>query len=87
MITLEYVSHIILTSLYSAICVAMWFRNFLFQKGITLPIPPVIEGLEQKMPIRCLEIPAMIDFLKVSRAMLSHHLRFAFERYLIFLFS
>lgn len=42
------------------------FIQFIFSQGITLPVPPVIESLESKMPPRILKYPPMMDFLKVS---------------------
>ncbi|XP_075149577.1 cyclin-dependent kinase-like 1 isoform X2 [Haematobia irritans] len=33
-------------------------------KGITLPVPPNLESLEEKMPVKALQNPLTIDFLK-----------------------
>lgn len=36
-----------------------------FFQGISLPVPPVIEGLESKFPSRVLKYPEMLDFARV----------------------
>lgn len=36
-----------------------------FVQGISLPVPPVIEGLESKFPSRVLKHPEMLDFARV----------------------
>lgn len=35
-------------------------------QGITLPVPPNLEPLEEKMPAKSLQNPLTIDFLKVN---------------------
>lgn len=35
-------------------------------KGITLPVPPSLETLEEKMPSKALQNPLTMDFLKVN---------------------
>ncbi|XP_062539033.1 cyclin-dependent kinase-like 1 isoform X1 [Armigeres subalbatus] len=40
------------------------FNQNEFFKGITLPVPPTLEPLENKMPQRTLSNPMMMDFLK-----------------------
>uniref|UniRef100_A0A1B0A3T7 cyclin-dependent kinase n=1 Tax=Glossina pallidipes TaxID=7398 RepID=A0A1B0A3T7_GLOPL len=39
-------------------------------KGITLPVPPTLESLEEKMPAKALQNPLTIDFLKTSNTSL-----------------
>lgn len=36
-------------------------------QGITLPVPPNLETLEEKMPAKSLQNPLTIDFLKVRK--------------------
>lgn len=37
-------------------------------KGISLPVPPVVEGLESKFPSRVLKYPEMLDFARVNQS-------------------
>uniref|UniRef100_A0A1B0ANU1 cyclin-dependent kinase n=1 Tax=Glossina palpalis gambiensis TaxID=67801 RepID=A0A1B0ANU1_9MUSC len=39
-------------------------------KGITLPVPPTLESLEEKMPAKALQNPLTTDFLKTSNTSL-----------------
>lgn len=43
-----------------------YFNEMIFSKGISLPVPPVIDGLESKFPSRVLKHPEMLDFARVN---------------------
>lgn len=58
---------------------------FFFLQGITLPVPPVLETLEHKMPSRVLKTPAVMDFLKVENEI--HLALNAFHKLIISLFK
>lgn len=49
-----------------------FFSTFRFVwQGISLPVPPVLESLEIKMPAKVLKYPPMMDFLKVCKPTLT----------------
>lgn len=54
---------------FSLIGTNLWLiaKIILHFQGISLPVPPVVEGLESKFPPRILKQPEMIDFARVSK--------------------